>query len=145
MGIAQQLEPYVRSSEIEHLQQQPHSNKVSAADLLSTSKGSTVPMTQQRKGPTTPSTASYGQRKVDTKQQQQSYSKAVTMELPPCAESRFSSSGAPLITTRETGKPDLSEECKQRLEYVMSLLVKCTMCYTYTRKIYSNAFWRFPN
>ena len=91
MEIAQQLEPYVRTSEMEH----PSSTKMSAADLLSSSKGHA---TNQQIGYT------------PTKQESRKH-QSDTMEF--SSGSQFSSS-APLPSTELSSQIELSDQYKRR-------------------------------
>ena len=98
MEIAQQLEPYVRTSEMEH----PSSTKMSAADLLSSSKGHA---SNQQIG-NAATIFSYTPTKQESRKHQSD-----TMEF--SSGSQFSSS-APLPSTELSSQIELSDQYKRR-------------------------------
>ena len=102
MEIAQQLEPYVRTSEMEH----PRSTKMSAADLLSSSKGH---VTNQQIG-NAATTFSYTPTKQESRKHQSD-----AMEF--SSGSQFSSS-APLPSIEGSSQAELSEEYKRRSVFI---------------------------
>ena len=98
MEIAQQLEPYVRTSELDH----PRSTKASAADLLSSSKGHS---TNQHMGNAVANQFPYATKQESRKQQ------CDAMEF--SSGSQYSSS-APVASAGGLTQSQLSEEYKRR-------------------------------
>jgi hypothetical protein len=102
MEIAQQLEPYVRTSEMEH----PRSTEMSAADLLSSSRGHA---TNQQIG-NAATTFSHTPTKQESRKHQ-----SETMEF--SSGSQFSSS-APVPSIEGSSQLELGEHYKKRSLFI---------------------------